>query len=65
MRKADIASRTAELTDVKPGHKAYLGFYQKAASELMNELSEEDKEKYQALADQWNGEGPPEEVKLE
>ena len=42
-----------------------VGLYQRATTAVISELSEDTKETYQALAEQWNAQSPPPEVQAE
>jgi hypothetical protein len=47
----------------KPGDTQYLGVYQNALSVAVESLSMEDQIKFQQIANRWNQNGPPPEVK--
>jgi hypothetical protein len=47
----------------KPGNPAYLGMYQKTVTEIVDGLDHDEKKRVQAIADRWNQNGPPPDVK--
>jgi hypothetical protein len=46
----------------EPGDKAFLASYPAAVTELINAMSDHEKEEMQEVADKWNREGAPPEV---
>jgi hypothetical protein len=58
MEKDEINSRI----DAKPGSPEYLGQYRRVCGEVSRSLSDDVREKYEALVDEWNGKRPPKEL---
>ena len=56
--KTLILDHIANLTDSKPGSPDWLKYYPAAHSAVFNDLSEEQVEECQEIADQWNQVGP-------
>lgn len=44
--REEIKQRTEELSGANPGHRKYIVFYSTALGEIMEELSEEQRERY-------------------
>ena len=57
-KQAEINGKISAPT----GSKDYLGSYNLAVTEVLNELSEEEKKEYLALAGEWSKVQPPQEV---
>jgi hypothetical protein len=53
-----------EENPCQPTDKGYLGCYQKAVSKVQQDMTEKDQEDLQNIADLWNSEGAPSEMKL-
>jgi hypothetical protein len=64
MKKDEVNSMVAEISGAQPGdRKHFLGAYQGGLSKIVQNLSGEDKASYQIIADQWNKEGLPEQIR--
>jgi hypothetical protein len=48
----------------QPNEREYLGSYQKALSKVQQDMTEKDLEDLQNIADLWNSEGAPSQMKL-
>lgn len=55
---------TAMDPDVKKGHQAYPGCFQKALTSLMKELMEDEMEEMETVCSEWQVSGPPIDVRL-
>jgi hypothetical protein len=62
-KKQVIAMVEEESPGLEPRSKEYLGHYQKALKEHTEGLDEGEREELETTAAEWNGLGPPEEVK--
>ena len=65
IKKAEIEVKARELSGANPGAPEYLAKYQQALSKVVDELSDEERAEYLELQDEWNKQGPPEEIKAE
>jgi hypothetical protein len=59
----EIDARTVELSGETGGKPGYIKYYGKAWSDIYGSLTEEKKQEFEALAEAWNQQGPPLEVK--
>ena len=59
----DIVKEAAEDSGIAAGHPGYLGALQRALSHKWNNLSLEDREPFQAMADEWSSGKAPDDVK--
>jgi nitrate/nitrite-specific signal transduction histidine kinase len=50
--------------DVRKGDKEYLGLFQKAVSEYLQELPDNEKAEIEQIRSEWQDKGPPEDVQL-
>jgi len=62
MRKAEVEEICRRITDSAPGTTKYLGGYQKALSEVLEGLTEEEEAEYRAMAKTWTKKSPPLEI---
>jgi hypothetical protein len=60
--KARVEDICKENTGALPGTSEYLAGYQKALSEVVEELTEEEESEYKALMDEWTSTSPPLEL---
>jgi hypothetical protein len=65
LKKAEIAAIIEDEMGHQPGTGAYLGCYQKVTTQVVQNLSEEERVRCQQIADEWNHNGPPLDVKKE
>jgi hypothetical protein len=61
--KDQIKRRAEELAETEKGTS--ISKYRRARTEISNEISHEEKEKYKALAEEWNAKHVPVEVQRE
>lgn len=60
----ELDNQISEMTGgAKPGTKEYMAFYQKGLNKLMDKVEESEIDEAKALAEKWNNEGPPDEIK--
>lgn len=50
--------------EVEKGHPAYPGYFQKALTTVMDELTEDEMEEMEAVRAEWQISGPPIDVRL-
>jgi hypothetical protein len=62
MEKARIEEVCKEQTGSNPGTRNYLGGYQKALTDVVDNLSEEEVSGYRKMAREWTMKSPPEHV---
>jgi hypothetical protein len=62
-KKDVIAMVEEESPGLEPQSKDYLGYYQKALKECMEDLDKAEREELETIVAEWNALGPPEEVK--
>lgn len=55
---------TAQNPDIEKGDKRYPGLYQKALSDYMSHMSNDEKVEMQVVLEEWQAEGPPLDVQL-
>lgn len=60
--KAEVEETCKEMTDSSPGTKEYITGYQTALKQVVDELSAEDRQRYDAMAEEWTNRSPPAEV---
>ena len=65
LKKAEIATIIEDEMGHQPGTGAYLGCYQRVTTQVVQNLSEEERVRCQQIADEWNHNGPPLDVKKE
>jgi hypothetical protein len=63
--KQQINAKAEELSMAERGTPKFLSCYRDARSAVCKELSPEEKEKYEALVDEWNTKSAPVEVQRE
>jgi len=63
--KAQINARAEKLSDSERGTKGFLRAYRKARTQICDELSQEDRLRYEKLVDEWNAESVPLNVQRE
>jgi len=60
MKSKEIAKLVAELSESPPGSAEFLCAYKPACTQIKNNLSRAEKEKYEAMAKEWtNNRLPP------
>jgi hypothetical protein len=60
----ELESKISEMTGgAKPGTKEYMSFYQKGLNKLMDKVEENEIDEAKALAEKWNNEGTPDDIK--
>ncbi|KIJ59560.1 hypothetical protein HYDPIDRAFT_33090 [Hydnomerulius pinastri MD-312] len=64
MKSEDIKKEAAKLTSIAPGMPGYVSFHRKAASTLTSQVTAEEMEEYQSLAEEWNTKGVPKDVQM-
>lgn len=72
LRRAVGKARAAEINeiiriehpDLQRGDKTFPGIYQKAVTEYMKNMSDEENQEMQELLDEWQAEGPPLDIRL-
>jgi len=52
----------ANSPDAKPGSSEYLSHYQRALTKVLNSLSNDEREEYEALRQEWQDTTPPAEI---
>ena len=62
-RKEELERLIRKNSGARPGSKAYFSKYQKSLSEMCAKLTEEERQHYEELAEDWSKRGPPEDVK--
>jgi len=62
-KRDDILKKTAENSEISAGHPAYLGTLQREITRQWNDLTLEERQEFQALANQWSSGSAPEAVK--
>jgi hypothetical protein len=60
--KDDIHSIVSEVTDAQPGHKDWLRHYPAALTQVIENLSEDERIEAEKILDQWTDDGVPREV---
>jgi len=63
VEKKKVDARARELSGASGGDAQYLGQYPKALTQVIAELSDEKKEEYAKLAEDWNRKGASESAK--
>jgi len=62
--KSEVNTVAADDSGEKPGEKSrFLGCYQPALRKVVKALDAEEKHEYQQIADQWNREGLPDDIR--
>ncbi len=61
--KTDIIEGVKRRFMVDPGTPLFLGLFQTVLSEMMDNLSEEERQKYERQAEEWNQDGVPIEMR--
>jgi hypothetical protein len=62
--KAEVTSVAVDASGEKPGQNTgFLGHYQPALQKIVKGLDAEEQQEYQELADLWNKEGLPDDIK--
>jgi hypothetical protein len=59
----DIDDKVTEMSGAVSGTPEYLAAYPRAWTHIVDNLSEEEKEKFEELAEKWNKAGPPIELR--
>jgi len=65
LKKAEINNIIEEKHGVAAGSPAYLAQYQRATTQVVQNLSEEERTEMQQIADNWKNNGPPSGIKTE
>lgn len=55
---------TSKNPGLQKGDKAYPGIYQKALTEFVTHMTDEETQEMEELLEEWQAEGPPLEVRL-
>jgi hypothetical protein len=64
LHKDMVISAVANVSGEKPGEKKhFLPNYQPMLKEIVSKLTPEEQKEYQEIADNWNKEGAPEDVR--
>lgn len=64
IKKHEVVEAVAESSGAKPGDRHnFLAKYQPGLSKIVKELPDDEKASYQIIADQWNKEGLPAEMR--
>jgi hypothetical protein len=62
--KVEVTTVAADASGEKPGEKTrFLGCYQPALQQIVKGLDAEEQQEYQQMADQWNKEGLPDDIR--
>ena len=65
LKKEEVNDTVADISGAQPGERHhFLAAYQGGLSKVVAGLAPEDKAAYQILADQWNRDGLPDDVRL-
>src|ERR1700733_7004057 len=60
--KTQVEELCKDKTGASPGTKEYIAGYQTALKEGVDDLSAEDRQRYEAMAEDWTNRSPPIEV---
>ena len=63
MLHVEIENETRELSGAKPGTAVYIAQYQPAWANIICTLLPSEKDKFGILCEEWNRQGPPEDVR--
>jgi hypothetical protein len=62
--KAEVTTVAVDASGENPGQKtSFLRCYQPALQQIVKGLDKEEQQEYRELADQWNKEGLPDEIR--
>lgn len=64
VKKDEVVGAVAESSGAQPGDRhRFLGSYQLGLSNYVQKLTKDEKANYQMMADRWNREGLPDELR--